>query len=114
MELILDLRAQRAQDAARFKQRGAKSLGELAKRFTIADGARLGDAIEIIRGNQLGVHGKGDRRRYIELRDLLTDITRDELDGTLHFWHHSLGFFDALQAALAESVVLGHGTNLLD
>jgi len=114
MELILGLRAQRAQDAARFKQRGAKSLGELAKRFAIADGARLGDAIEIRRGNQLGVHGKGDRRRYIELSDLLTDITRDELDGALHFWHHSLGFFDTLQAALAESVLLGNGANLLD
>src|SRR5437879_1138174 len=114
MEVSLGLRTQRAQDAAGCKQRGAKSLGELAQRFAIADGARLGDAIEIIRGNQLGVHGKGDRRRYSELSDLLTDITRDELDGALHFWHHALGFVDALQAALAESVVLGHGTNLLD
>src|SRR2546422_201024 len=94
MEVLLGLRAQRAQDAAGFKQRGAEPLGELAERFAIADGTRLGDAIEIIRGNQLGMHGKGDRRRDIELIDLLTDITRDERDGRLHFWHHPLGFLD--------------------
>src|SRR5207237_5998230 len=78
MEVILGLRAQHAQDAAGFKQRGAEPLGELAEWFAIADGTRLGDAIEIIRGNQLGMHGKGDRRRDIELIDLLTDLTRDE------------------------------------
>jgi len=37
MEVGLSLRAQRAQDATGFKQRGAKPLGELAKRFAIAD-----------------------------------------------------------------------------
>src|SRR5215208_2413811 len=114
MEWILGLGAQHAQDPAGFKQRGAEPLGELAKRFAIADGTRLGDAIEIIRGNQLGMHGKGDRRRYIELIDLLTDITRDELDSRLHLWHHPLGFLDTFQAALAESFLLGHGANLLD
>ena len=50
----------------------------------------------------------------VELSDLLTDITRDELDGALHFRHHPLGFVDALQAALAESFLLGNGANLLD
>ena len=60
------------------------------------------------------MHGKGDRRRHIELSDLLSDITRDELDGRLHFRHHPLGFVDALQAALAESFLLGNGANLLD
>src|SRR5919197_5549706 len=60
------------------------------------------------------MHGKGDRRRYIELRDLLPHIPRDELDGRLHFGHDPLGFVDALQAALAESFVLGNGANLLD
>src|SRR6476659_708511 len=111
---MLSLGAQRAEDAARLKQRGTEPLGELAKWLTSADGASLGDAIEIIRGNQLGVHGKGNRRRYIELRDLLSDITRDELDSRLHFWHHPLGFLDTFQAALAEPFVLGNGANLLD
>src|SRR5512132_2394084 len=114
MEVILGLGAQHAQDAAGCKQRGAEPLGEFPKRFAIADGARLGDAIEIIRGNPLGMHDKGDRRRYIELIDLLIDITRDELDGRLHLWHHPLGFLDTFQAALAESFVLGNGANLLD
>ena len=94
MEWMLGLRAQHAHDAAGFKQRGAEPLGEFAKRFAIADGTRLGDAIEIIRGNQLGMHGKGDRRREIELLDLLTDLTRDELEGRLPLWHHPLGFLD--------------------
>jgi hypothetical protein len=50
MEVILGLGAQHAQDAAGFQQRGAEPLGELAQRFAIADGTRLGDAIEIIPG----------------------------------------------------------------
>ena len=62
MELGLSLGAQRAQDAAGFKQRGAKPLGELAKRFAITDGARLGHAIEIVRGKELGVHGERYRK----------------------------------------------------
>src|SRR4029077_17740496 len=57
MELTLSLRAQRTQDATGCTQRGATPLGELAKRFAITDGARLGHAIEIVRGNELGVHG---------------------------------------------------------
>ena len=60
------------------------------------------------------MHGEGDRRRQIELSDLLTHITGDELDGRLHFRHHPLGFVDAFQAALAESFLLGNGANLLD
>src|SRR5262249_36338917 len=114
MEVVLGLGAQLTQGPTGCKQRGTKSLGEFPKRLAIADGASLGDAIEIIRGNELGVHGKGNRRRYIELLDLLRDITRDELDSRLHFRHHPLGFLDAFQAALAESFVLGNGTNLLD
>jgi len=74
MEVVLSLRAQRASDASGCKQRGTEPLGELAKRFAIADGARLGDAIEIIRWNQLGVHDEGDGRRYIELSDLRSHI----------------------------------------
>ena len=50
----------------------------------------------------------------VELIDLLAHITRDELDGGLHFRHDALGFLDALQAVLAEPFVLGNGANLLD
>ena len=32
----------------------------------------------------------------------------------LHFRHHPLGFVDALQAALAESFLLGNGAHLID
>jgi len=91
----------------------AKS-GRGTKRFAIADASSLGHAIEIIGGDKLGMHGEGDGRRYIELSDLLTDITRDKLDGRLHFRHDALGFFDAFQAALAEPFMLGNRTNLLD
>src|SRR5262249_35229544 len=114
MELALSSRAQRVQDATGCKQRGAEPLGELAKRFAIADASSLGHAIEIIRWNQLGVHCEGDRRRHLELSDLLPHITGDKLDSRLHFRHHPLGFVDALQAALAELFVLGKGANLLD
>src|SRR4030095_14780478 len=114
MELALSFRAQRAQGSTGFKQRDAKPLSKLAKRCAIAEGASLGHAIEIVRGNQLGVHNEGDGRRQVELSDLLTHITRDELDGRLHCGHHSLGFLDACHAALAESFLLGNRTNLLD
>src|SRR5262249_13559217 len=96
------------------KQRSAQPLGERAKRFAIAEGTRLGHAIEIIGGDQLGVHGEGDGRSYIELRDLAPHITGDKLDGGSHFGHDPLGFLDTRHTALAESFVLGHGANLLD
>src|SRR6266849_4109004 len=83
-------------------QPSAEPLGELPKRLAIADASSLGDAIEIIRRHEFGVDGEGDRRRHVELSDLLSDITRDELDGRLHFRHHPLGFLDAFHAALAE------------
>src|SRR5438552_5255339 len=114
MEVVLSLRTQRVQDATGFKQGGAKSLGECAKGVAITDAASPGHAIERVRRDELGVPGTGDRRRHIELSDLLSDITRDERDGALHFRHHPLGFVDALQAALAESFLLGNGANLID
>src|SRR5262249_15352147 len=114
MELLLGCGAQHTQDATRLKQRGPEPFSKPAKRFATLDGMCLGDALQIIRGNQLGVHGKGDRWRYIELIDLLSDITRDELDSRLHFGQHPLGFLDTLQAALTQSCVLGNGANLLD
>src|ERR1043166_3973995 len=114
MEVVLSLGAQRAQSATRFKQRGAKPLGEFPKWLPLPEGPRVGPTVQIVRRNELGVHGEGDRRRQIELIDLLTDITRDERDGRLHFWHDTLSFLDAFQTALAESFVLSNGANLLN
>src|SRR5207237_1728100 len=114
MEVVLRSRAQCTQNAVGFTQRGAKALSELAKGFTITDGASPGHAVKIVRRDELGVHGKGDRRRQVELSDLLPDITGDERNSRLHFRHHPLGFLDAFSATLAEAFVLGNGTNLLD
>src|SRR5215475_76786 len=114
MELSLGLTTQFTQGPTGFKQRGAQPLGKRAKRCAIADGARLGDAIEIIGWDQLGMDREGDGRRQVELSDLLFDITGDELDSRLHFRHHPLGLLDTLQAALAQSFVLGNGANLRD
>src|SRR4029450_6365937 len=114
MELASCLGAQRAQSPTGLNQGGAQSLGECPKRFATADGASFGHALEIVRGNELGVYGKGDGRRQVELSDLLLDIPGDEFDGRLHFRPHPLGFLDAFQAALAESFVLGQGANVLD
>src|SRR5215510_8436123 len=114
MELVLGLGAQIAQDATRLKQLGAKARSELPKRLAITDGARLGDAIEIKRWDELGVHGEGCGLLQVELIDLLPNIARDELDGGLHFRHHPLSFLDALQAGLAEPFVLGNSANLLE
>src|SRR4030095_2020516 len=114
MELVLGLTTQCTQGPTGFKQRGAPPRGAGAKRCAVAAGPRLGDAIEIIGRDQLGVHREGNRRRQVELSDLLLDITGDELDSRLHFRHHPLGLLDTLQAALAQSFVLGNRTNLLD
>src|SRR6266403_1759463 len=47
MEVVLSLRTQLTQGPTKFKQRGAQSLSEFAKRPTIADVSSLGHAIEI-------------------------------------------------------------------
>jgi len=47
----------------------------------------------------------------VELRDLWPHIPRDKRDRRLHFGQHALGFLDALQARLAEPVVLSHGAD---
>src|SRR5215831_12982534 len=114
MEASLRLRAQRAQDAADCKQRGAQPLGECAKRCASAEGVRLGHAIEVIGEDQLGVHSEGNRRCDIELSDLAPHITGDKLDSGSHFGHDTLGFLDTLQTALAQSFVLGNGANVVD
>src|SRR5215467_16251708 len=114
MEVVLSLRAQHTENAAGLKQRNAKALGEGPKRLAIADGARLGDTIEIIGGAQLSVQGEGDGRRDSELRDLVPHIPGDKREGGSHFGHDTLGFLDTLQTALAESFVLGTGAHVLD
>jgi hypothetical protein len=113
MEVVLSSRAQRTQNAAGCKQWGAEPLSACAPGFAITAAASPGHTIEIVRGDQLGVYGQGDRRRSIELSNLLSDIPRDERDGAWHFWHHPLGFVDTLSAALAEPCGLGNGANLL-
>ena len=57
------------------------------------------------------VHGVGHGRRQIQLTHLLPHIPRDELDGRLHFGHHTLRFRDPLQARLAELFLLGNGAD---
>src|SRR4029453_8314322 len=114
MELASFLGTQLHQGPTGLNQGGAQSLGECPKRFATADGVSFGHALEIVRGNELGVHGEGDWGRQGELSDQLSDITRDELDGASHFRHHPLGFFDAFHAALTEFLLLGNGANLLD
>src|SRR5215813_9103433 len=114
MEVVLRLRTQRVQDAARCKQGGAQSPGEFAKGFAIIDAASPGHAIEIVRRDALGVHGQGDRWLHSKRSDLLSAIMRDELDGALHCRHHPLSLGDALQAALTESFVLGHGAHRIN
>ena len=64
----------------------------------------------------MGMQSVGHRRGQVELTDLLLHITRNKLDGGLHFRHHPLGFLDALQACLTETFVLRHvakGVHLL-
>src|SRR6266699_4771340 len=90
MELVLGLRAQRAQGATGLKQRGAKPLGKFPQRLAIADGSSLGHAIEIKRWDELGVHGEGGAWRQVELIDLLTNITRDDAHSAL--WADSSTF----------------------
>src|SRR4030095_1589796 len=80
MELVLGLTTQCTHGPTGFKPRGAPPLGKLAQRCAIADGARPGDAIEIGRRDQLGVHRTGDQWRQDELSDLLLDRTGDERD----------------------------------
>jgi hypothetical protein len=45
------------------------------------------------------------------LPHLLPHIPRDELDGRLHFGHHTLSFRDPLQAGRVELFLLGHGAD---
>jgi hypothetical protein len=73
--------------------------------------ARLGHALKVARGNEMGMHSVGHRRRQVELTDLLSHIPRNKLDRSLHFRHNSLGFVDAVQACLTEAFVLSNGAN---
>jgi hypothetical protein len=110
----LGLLAQRAQDATGCKQRAAQPFGACPKRLAIADGARLGTALEILGWEKLRVHGAGGGWRQGEPSELLTSITRAARDGRVPFRSDPLGFFAACPAALAASCVLGQGAHLLE
>src|SRR6266849_4930017 len=59
----------------------------------------------------MGMQSVGHRRGQVELTDLLLHITRNKLDGGLHFRNHPLSFFDPLQAGLTETLMLGNTAN---
>ena len=60
------------------------------------------------------MHGVGLRLCQVQLTHLLPHIPRHELDGRLHFGHHTLRFLDAIQARLTESFLLGDGADRVD
>jgi len=62
-ELLVRRGAQRADNAARLKQRGAEPLGDGAQRCATLDRTRLGKASESIGGKPRGGHGTGHRAR---------------------------------------------------
>src|SRR6266542_1844487 len=60
------------------------------------------------------MHGVGCGRHHVQLTDLLTHIRRDELDGRLHFRHHTFGFLETLHTRFTEVFLLGNGADRLD
>ena len=60
------------------------------------------------------MHGERNGWSQVQLIDLTSHITGDKFNGGLHFRHDTLRFLDALQAALAEAFLLGHGANRID
>lgn len=64
-EVPLGLGTQLTQGPSRLEQGRAKTDGKVPKRFALADSPSLGHAIEIIRGDQLSVHGEGGGRRQV-------------------------------------------------
>src|SRR5215471_18540226 len=62
----------------------------------------------------MGVHGVGRGLCQVQLPHLLPHIARDELDGGLHFGHHTLGFLNPLPACLAEACLVSNGANRVD
>jgi len=57
------------------------------------------------------MHREGRGGRQVQLTHLLGHITRDELDGRLHFGNDALRFVNAIQATLSETFVLRHAAN---
>ena len=62
----------------------------------------------------MGMHSVGRGRCQVQLTHLLPHIARDELDGGLHFGHHTLGFLNPLQACLAEAFLVSNGADRVD
>ncbi len=110
---MLGFRVHLAQGSTGLTQRGAKALGQLPKRLAFSHRPRLGHSVEIIRGNELGVHGEGRWRHQAQLTDLLPHIPRDERNRGSHFGCHPFGFLDPIQTPLAEVFLLSDGANLI-
>ena len=111
VELALLRLAQRGERPAGLKQRRAQTLGQFPKRLADAYRPRLGHALKIERGHEMGMHGVGPQRCQVKLTDLLSHLTRNKLDRGLHFRNHPFGFVDPLQAGLTETFVLRHAAN---
>ena len=114
LELVLLHWAPLAQRPAGRKQRGTEALGQFTQRLACCHRSSRGHALEIIRWNEMRMHGVGLARRQVELTHLLAHIPRDELDGGLHFGHHTLRFLDSIQACLAQTFLLGNGAEHVD
>ena len=62
----------------------------------------------------MGVHGIGRGLLQVQLTHLLPHISRDELDGRLHFGHHALSFRNPLQTRRAKLFLLGNSADRSD
>src|SRR5215467_511263 len=65
LELVLPHWAQLAQRPAGRKQRGAEALGQFTQRLAGGNRPRRGHALEIIRRDEMGMHGVGLARRQV-------------------------------------------------
>src|SRR5215510_11140918 len=102
---------QGTQRPAGLKKLGPDTLSQFTQWGPLPPRSGGSDTLKIVRWNEMCMHGEGLRRCHLQLFDLLAHIARDELDGRLHFWHHTLRFRDPLQARRAELFLLGHGAD---
>src|SRR5215468_3230968 len=113
-ELALLSEGQVAQRPAGLKEWSAQAFGPCTQRLSLGHCPGCSHALEVIRGNQMGMHSVGLGLCQVQLPHLLPDVTRDELDGGLHFGHHTLGFLNPLQACLAEAFLLSNDADRVD